>query len=37
MFLKECKYSEKEEKMARYIIDDLLITDETSSDDSDEE
>ena len=33
MFLKECKYTEKEKKMLRCITDDLEI----SSDDSDEE
>ena len=33
MFLKECKYIQKENKVIRYVIDDL----ESSFDDSDEE
>ena len=33
MFLRECKYIEKEKKWIRYITDDL----KTFSDDSDEE
>ena len=36
MFLKECKYIEKEKQVIRYIVDDLEFS-SNDSDESDEE
>ena len=34
MFLKECKYTEKEEKVIRYITDELIFSDDSDNKDS---
>ena len=37
VFLEECKYIVKEEKIPKYIIDDIEISSDTDKENSDEE